>query len=96
MTKRISTAAAAGLLATTLGAAAALAQASQAQTPQTPTQQRAPDQGMMGQGGMMGHGGMMGQMDPAQMNRMMENCNRMMEGMQRSPSTPRDAQPGHG
>ncbi|WP_431269242.1 hypothetical protein [Dankookia sp. P2] len=87
---------AAVLLATTLGTAAALAQGSQSQTPQAPAPQNAPDQGMMGQGGMMGHGGMMGQMDPTQMNRMMENCNRMMEGMQRSPPTPRDAQPGHG
>lgn len=51
---------------------------------------------MMGRGGMMGHGGMMGQMDPAQMNRMMENCNRMMESMQQSPAAPRGALPGNG
>lgn len=36
-------------------------------------------QGMMnGEGMMHGHGGMMGMM--SQMTRMMENCNRMMEG----------------
>lgn len=46
-------------------------------------------QGMMG-GGMMG---MMGQMDPAQMNRMMENCNKMMEGMNRDPSGSGSAAP---
>jgi len=28
---------------------------------------------------MMGKNGMMGQMDMAQMNKMMENCNRMMQ-----------------
>ena len=44
--------------------------------------------------GMMGgrHGGMMGMMngaDPAQMKRMVENCNRMMESMmQDMPATP--------
>jgi Spy/CpxP family protein refolding chaperone len=44
--------------------------------------------------GMMGgrHGGMMGMMngtDPAQMKRMAENCNRMMESMmQDMPATP--------
>lgn len=95
-TKRMPMAAAAVLLATALGTGASLAQGNQAQTPQAPAPQQAPGQGMMGRDGMMGHGGMMGQMDPAQMNRMMENCNRMMEGMQRSPSAPRDAQPGHG
>ncbi|MCO6416175.1 hypothetical protein JYK14_08340 [Siccirubricoccus sp. KC 17139] len=97
-TKRIPMAAAAALLATALGATVALAQGNQAQTPQAPAPQQAPapDQGMMGRGGMMGMMNMMGQMDPAQMNRMMENCNRMMEGMQRSPSAPRDTQPGHG
>lgn len=89
-TKRIPVAATV-LLATALGAGTSLAQRNQAQAPQ-----HAPDQGMMGQGGMMGHGGMMGQMGPAQMNRMMENCNRMMEGMQRSPSAPRGGQPGNG
>ena len=54
-----------------------------------------PDTGMMGgQSGMMGDrsGGMMGMMtsvDPAQMKRMVENCNRMMEGMmQNMPAAP--------
>ena len=43
-----------------------------------------------GNGGMMGPG-MMGMMggDPAQMNRMMENCNRMMESwLQDHPQVP--------
>jgi periplasmic protein CpxP/Spy len=53
----------------------------------------APDRhGMMqgDKGGMMGRG-MMGMMggDPAQMSRMMENCNRMMESwLQDHPSAP--------
>jgi hypothetical protein len=54
-----------------------------------------PHTGMMdGQSGMMGDrgGGMMGMMndvDPAQMKRMVENCNQMMEGMmQHMPATP--------
>jgi hypothetical protein len=47
-----------------------------------------------GQSGMMGNrgGGMMGMMmgvDPVQMKRMVENCNRMMESiMQTMPTTP--------
>ena len=47
-----------------------------------------PETGMMGgrHGGMMG---MMSGMDPAQMKRMVENCNRMMESMmQDMPATP--------
>ena len=47
-----------------------------------------PHTGMMGDrgGGMMG---MMNGVDPAQMKRMVENCNRMMEGMmQNMPATP--------
>jgi hypothetical protein len=54
-----------------------------------------PHTGMMGgQSGMMGDrgGGMMGMMngvDPAQMRRMVEDCNRMMDGMtQNMPATP--------
>lgn len=50
-----------------------------------------PGQGMMG--GMMGMMNMMGQMDPAQMNRMMGNCNAMMEGMMRPPSGPQTSPP---
>jgi hypothetical protein len=60
-----------------------------------------PDTGMMGgQTGMMGDhgGGMMGMMnggDPAQMKRMVENCNRMMESMmQDMPRTPRPEKNG--
>lgn len=47
-----------------------------------------PNTGMMGGrgGGMMG---MMSGVDPAQMNRMVENCNRMMESMmQNVPAAP--------
>jgi hypothetical protein len=47
-----------------------------------------PDTGMMGGrgGGMMG---MMSGVDPAEMKRMVENCNRMMESMMRDqPTTP--------
>jgi|HubBroStandDraft_4_1064222.scaffolds.fasta_scaffold376168_2 hypothetical protein len=54
-----------------------------------------PKTGMIGgQSGMMGNrgGGMMGMMmgvDPVQMKRMVENCNRMMESMmQTMPTTP--------
>ncbi len=49
-------------------------------------------QGMQGMQGMMGMMNMMGKMDPAQMNRMMENCNKMMES-DTSPSQPSGAQP---
>jgi hypothetical protein len=64
--------------------------------PGKPTSQ--PETGMMGgQPGMMGNrGGMMGMMnavDPGQMKRMVENCNRMMESMMQTapdalPNTP--------
>ncbi len=59
--------------------------------------QAQPGQGQSGQG-MMGGGmmGMMGQMDPAQMNRMMENCNKMMEGMNRGPGGSGPAAPAPG
>src|SRR5260221_5243562 len=75
-----------------LGTAASIAAAQEASKPDT---------GMMGShGGMMrGHNGMMGNnhgmmgmmkgADPAQMKRMVENCNRMMESMaQNTPSAP--------
>ena len=66
-----------------LGTAASIAAAQQ------PGKQTGkPDTGMMGNrgGGMMG---MMKGVDPAQMKRMVENCNRMMEGMmQNIPATP--------
>ena len=92
-TKRFPLAAAAVLLATVLGAGVSLAQENQAPAPKAPAPQQAPDQGMMGRGGMMGSGGMMGQMDPAQMKRMMESCNRNMETMKHSSS---GASPSHG
>jgi hypothetical protein len=81
--------AAAVALSLTLGVAASIAVA---QEPGKQTGQ--PETGMMGgQSGMMGNrGGMMGMMmgvDPAQMRRMVENCNRMMESMmQNMPATP--------
>ena len=89
-TTRISTAAAAVLLATSLGATIAFAQNNS-----TPAPQEAP---MPQQGMMMGpagkdHGAMM---DMAQMNRMMENCNRMMESRQHPPSGPQTARPDKG
>jgi len=51
-----------------------------------------PESGMMGNrgSGMMGNGsGMIGMMgvDTAQMNRMIENCNRLMESMMQTPPT---------
>lgn len=54
-------------------------------------QAQQPGQGMMG--GMMGMMNMMGQMDPAQMNRMMENCNAMMGSMMGPPSGPGTSPP---
>lgn len=62
-------------------------------TPQAQPGQGQSGQGMMG-GGMMGMMNMMGQMDPAQMNRMMENCNKMMEGMNQAPGGSAPAAPG--
>ncbi len=89
MTTNRITLAAAALLGLSLGANAALAQGGQPQ--QAPQSQApTPDRGMMGQGGMMGR------MDPAQMTRMMENCNKVMESMQHSPSAPQGAQPRNG
>jgi len=62
----------------------AIVSTASAQQPAKPASQSGT--GMMGgQSGMMGKsGGMIGMMkgvDPAQMNRMVENCNRMMESM---------------
>ena len=79
---------------TTLFAAAAIiggltaATASFAQEAQTPSQSPGA-QGMMGdRGGMMN---MMGQMNPdhmKQMTAMIDNCNRMMESVNKSPTGP--------
>jgi len=76
--------AAAALVATSLGATIAFAQGNPAPAPQ----QAPPHQGMM-----MDRGGMM---DMTQMNRMMENCNRMMEGTRQSPSGAPKPTPDHG
>ena len=86
-TKKRSLTTLAVLLAATLGGTMAFAQGGQAQAPQTPAPQQAPmtGQGMMQGGGMMGKGGMMGRMDTAQMNKMMENCNKMMERAMQAP-----------
>jgi Spy/CpxP family protein refolding chaperone len=82
MTKRISMAAAA-LLATALGVAAALAQSNQPPSSVAPMMQRGTDKS--------------GTMDMSKMNRMMDNCNQMMEGMQQHPpSDPGTATPDKG
>jgi Spy/CpxP family protein refolding chaperone len=62
--------------------------ASTATAQETDKQSGKPETGMMGGrgGGMLG---MMGGADPAQMKRMVENCNRMIESMmQDMPATP--------
>lgn len=65
----------------TLGAAVSIAGAQQ-----PGDQSGNPGGGMMGnRGGMMG---MMNGVDATQMNRMMQNCSRMMEGMMQTPNTP--------
>lgn len=67
----------------TLAAAASIGTAQEASKPAAK-----PETGMMGGGDMMGMMGMMGEM-----NRMMGNCNRMMESaMQHTPAKP-DAAP---
>ncbi len=80
----------AAALAIALGGAVAFAHGSPTQAPQA--QAPMPGQDMMQGGGMMARGGMMGGMDAAQMDRMMENCNRMMEsrmqGGQQTPGAP--------
>jgi hypothetical protein len=69
-------------LTLSLGTAASVAGAQQ-----SGDQTGKPETGMIGgQSGMMGNrgGGMMGMMmgaDPVQMKRMVENCNRVMDGM---------------
>ena len=60
---------------------AAFAAVAYAQAPApTPPPSSMPGMNMQGPGGMM--------MDPVQMKRMMENCNKMMESMMRSQPTP--------
>jgi hypothetical protein len=82
MTKRISMAAAA-LLAMTLGVGVALAQSNQAPSFSAPMMQRGADKS--------------GMMDMSKMNRMMDNCSRMMEGMQQHPpSDPGTVTPNNG
>jgi hypothetical protein len=70
MTKSISITAAA-LLATALGVGAALAQSNPAPSSHAPMMQGGADKPTM--------------MDMSKMNRMMDNCNRMMESMQQHP-----------
>ena len=72
--------AAAALVGGFIAAPGAFAQQGATTPPSGSAPQTQRGHGMMG--GMMG---MMGQMDPAQMSRMMENCNKMMEGMNRAP-----------
>ena len=68
------------LIATAVALTLGLGSAASMAVAQQPSNQTGkPDTGMMGhQGGLMG---MMMDVDPAQMKRMVENCNRMMEGM---------------
>jgi negative regulator of sigma E activity len=80
-TKHIAMAAAA-LLATTLGVSIARAQSDQASSPKAPMNQGVDHRGMM---------------DMSKMNRMMDNCNRMMESeQQHSPSGPQTTTPDKG
>jgi hypothetical protein len=81
MTKQVSLTAVA-LLATSLGVGAAFAQSDQRPAPKAPMHQGMDYRGMM---------------DMSKMNRMMDNCNRMMESkQQRSPSEPRTTTPDKG
>jgi hypothetical protein len=79
-------------LSLTIGTAASIATAQEADKPDTGMM--GGHSGMMGgRNGMMGNrGGMMGMMkgvDPAQMKHMVENCNQMMESMvQNMPTAP--------
>jgi hypothetical protein len=86
--KRMCLGVAATLIATAVGFSVTFAQSNQITTPSAPAMRQAPapEQGMMGGGHMV-----MGQM-----TRMMENCNRMMESMQHSPSVPGKTQPHNG
>jgi periplasmic protein CpxP/Spy len=72
------------LLSLSFGTAASIAIAQESGKPSEHTGQ--PNSGMMGNrdGGMMG---MMNGVDPAQMKRMVENCNRMMESMMQNTPT---------
>lgn len=87
MTRKLTTLLSAVAVLAGLGAAStvfAQENTSSSQPPQAP--------GMMGNhGGMMGMMGMMGQMGPdliKQMTAMIDNCNRMMEGMSDTPTEP--------
>jgi hypothetical protein len=81
-TKSISIAAAA-LLATAIGAGAALAQSNPAPSSRAQMMQGGADKPSM--------------MDMSKMNRMMDNCNRMMESMQQHPrSEPSTTTPDKG
>jgi hypothetical protein len=85
-TTRLSFAAAATLLVTTLGATMVLAQSSE------PAPSPRPGHGMMGPGDM-DHGSMM---NMGQMHRMTDNCNRMMESAQHAPPHQQDTKPDNG
>lgn len=87
-TKHRSLATLAAVFATALGGAA-FAQGNQAPAPQPPAPQQAPTtgQGMMQGRGMMGQGNMMGGQTntTAEMNKMMEGCNAMMQRAMQAP-----------
>jgi hypothetical protein len=107
MTKSFTSYLGAAVVANYLGAAVVAGALAIGLSAYAQDQQNAPAQGAaprdshhgMMQGDGMGQGGMgmmkmMGQMDPAEMKRMMENCNKMMEGMQSPPLEPRPEQKG--
>lgn len=87
----------AGVLGATVNATAQNSQPAPSTQPgsQAPQGQQHPQggMGMGGMNGMMGMMNMMGQMDPAQMNRMMENCNKMMESSAAAPGQPSGGAP---
>jgi hypothetical protein len=80
-----------------LAAALAAGAGAFAQSPPAPSHE-SPQSGMeMHKPGMMDGGtNGMDQMDMSQMNRMMGNCNRMMEGMRQTPSGAAQPTPDHG
>lgn len=82
----------AGFLGAAVNAVAQTAEPAAAPHQQQQGQQGSPESGKGNMQGMMGMMNMMGQMDPAQMNRMRGNCNKMMES-DTSPSQPSGAQP---
>jgi len=88
MMKRMCLGVAVTLIATTVGISTTFAQSNQTTTPNAPTMRQAPTRGQ----GMMGGGDVM----MGQMTHMTEDCNRMMESMQDTPSVLGKMQPHNG